>query len=110
MIGTRNLAVNARNGQATLVIRCKRVRLLHDNGIDKHVRVVVIGARIVGIDNHELNKLANLRSSKAATAVIKHHLLHALSQALDLRPDLGDLGALLAKTRVGRYHDAVYLH
>ena len=48
-----------------------------------------------------MDKLADLRSSQAAAAVVEHHLLHLLGKRLDRRGDLLDDGALLTQTRVG---------
>ena len=74
------------------------VALLHDHGVDKHVRVVVVLVAIVAVDGDKLNELADLRGSQAATAVLEHHLLHLLGKRLDRRGDLLDDGALLAQT------------
>ena len=96
MVGTLDLAANARDGQAALAKRHHMVALLHNHGVDEHVRVVVVLIAVVAVDGDELNKLADLRGGQAAAAVLEHHLLHLLGKRLDRRGDLLDDGALLA--------------
>ena len=90
MVGTLNHAANPRDGQAALAKRHQMVALLHDHGVDEHVRVIIV---LVGV-----------------VAVLEHHLLHLLGKRLDRRGDLLDDGALLAQTRVGRQYDSVGFH
>ena len=110
MVGTLDFAANARNGKTALAKGHQMVALLNNDGIDEHVRVVVVFVAVVAVDGDELNELADLRGSQAATAVLEHHLLHLLGKRLDRRGDLLDDGALLAQTRVGRQYDSVGFH
>ena len=91
-----DLAADARNGKAALAKGHQMVTLLNNDGIDKHVRVVVVLVAVVAVDGDELNELADLWGSQAAAAVLEHHLLHLLGKRLDRRGDLLDDGALLA--------------
>ena len=110
MIGTLDLAANARDRKAALAKRHQMVALLNNDGVDEHVRVIVVLVTVVAVDGDELNELTDLRGGQAATAVIEHHLLHLLGKRLDRRGDLLDDGALLAQTRVGRQYDSVGFH
>ena len=110
MVGTLDLAANARDGQAALAKRHQMVTLLNNDRVDEHVRVVVVLVAVVAVNGDELNKLADLRSSQAATAVVEHHLLHLLGKRLDRWGDLLDHGALLTQARVGRQYDSVGFH
>ena len=107
MVGTLDLAANARDGQAALAKRHQMVALLHDHGVDEHVRVIVVLVGVVAVDGDELNEFADLRGSQTAAAVLEHHLLHLLGKRLDRRGNLLDDGALLAQTRVGRLEKLV---
>ena len=107
MVGTLDLAANAGDGQAALAKRHQMIALLNNDGIDEHVRIVVVLVAVIAVDGDELDELANLRGSQAAATVLEHHLLHLLGKRLDRRGDLLDDGALLAQTRVGRQYDSV---
>ena len=110
MVGTLDLAANARDGQAALAKGHQMVTLLNNDRVDKHVRIIIILVTVVAVDGDELDELADLRSSQAAATVLEHHLLHLLGKRLDRRGDLLDDGALLAQTRVGRQYDSVSFH
>ena len=110
MVGTLDLTANAGDRQAALAKRHQMVALLNNDGIDEHVRVVVVLIAVVAVDSNELDELADLRGSQTAAAVLEHHLLHLLGKRLDRRGDFLDDGALLAQTRVGRQYDSVGFH
>ena len=63
MVGTLNLAANARDGKAALAKGHQMVTLLNNDGINKHVRIIVILVAVVAVDGDELNELADLRGS-----------------------------------------------
>ena len=68
MVGTLNLAANARDGKAALAKGHQMVALLNNDRVDEHIRIVVVLVAVVAVDGDELNKLANLRGSQAAAA------------------------------------------
>ena len=80
MVGTLDLAANAGDRQAALAKGHQMVTLLHDYGVDEHIRVVVVLVAVVAVDGDELDELADLRGSQAAAAVLEHHLLHLLGK------------------------------
>ena len=110
MIGTANLAIDARDGQAALVVGHEVVGLLHDHRVDEDVGVVILLGGVLGVHDGELDGLAHLRGGQATAAVLEHLDLHALNQGAKVGIDLLDLGALLAQTRVRRQNDTVDLH
>ena len=100
MVGTLDLAANARDGKAALAKRHQMVALLNNDRVDEHVGIIVILVAVVTVNGDELDELTDLRGSQAAAAVLEHHLLHLLGECLDRRGDLLDDGALLAQSRV----------
>ena len=66
MIGTLDLAANARDRETALAKRHQMVALLNNDRVDEHVGVIVVLVAVIAVDGDELNELADLRSSQAA--------------------------------------------